>query len=85
MKSIADLPVEGKRVFLRVDFNVPLDGDRVTDSTRIVETLPTIRHAIDRGARVLCASHLGKPKGKAKPELSLAPVGTGIILLGGRG
>ncbi|HVE66404.1 MAG TPA: phosphoglycerate kinase, partial [Thermoanaerobaculia bacterium] len=81
MKSIADLPVEGKRVFLRVDFNVPLDGDRVTDSTRIVETLPTIRHAIDRGARVVCASHLGKPKGKPKPELSLGPVAVELARL----
>lgn len=81
MKSIADLPVEGKRVFLRVDFNVPLDGDRVADATRIVETLTTIRHAVDRGARVLCASHLGKPKGARKPELSLAPVAVELARL----
>jgi phosphoglycerate kinase len=74
MKSIADLPLEGKRLFLRADFNVPLQGGRVLDATRIVETLPTIRHAIDRAARVVCASHLGKPKGKPRPELSLAPV-----------
>ncbi len=81
MKSIADLPVEGKRVFLRVDFNVPLDGERVADATRIVETLPTIRHAVDRGARVVCASHLGKPKGACKPELSLAPVAVELARL----
>ncbi|MEO8347463.1 MAG: phosphoglycerate kinase [Acidobacteriota bacterium] len=81
MKSIADLPVEGKRVFLRADFNVPLDGDRVADATRIVETLPTIRHALDRGARVVCASHLGKPKGRRKPELSLAPVAVELARL----
>ena len=74
MKSIRDLPLEGQRLFLRADFNVPLDEGRVLDPTRIVETLPTIRHAIDRGARVVCASHLGKPGGKPKPELSLAPV-----------
>ncbi len=74
MKSIRDLNLSGRRVFLRVDFNVPLDGTRVSDDTRIVETLPTIRLALERGARVLCASHLGKPKGKRKPELSLAPV-----------
>jgi phosphoglycerate kinase len=74
MKSIRDLPLEGKRLFLRADFNVPLDQGRVLDPTRIVETLPTIRHAVERGARVVCASHLGKPGGKAKPELSLAPV-----------
>ncbi len=81
MKSIADLPVEGKRVFLRVDFNVPLDGGRVADATRIVETLTTIRHAVDRGARVLCASHLGKPKGARKAELSLAPVAVELARL----
>jgi phosphoglycerate kinase len=74
MKSIRELPVEGQRTLLRVDFNVPLADGRVLDATRIVETLPTIRHAVDRGARLVCASHLGKPKGKAKPELSLAPV-----------
>ncbi len=74
MKSIRDLALEGRRLFLRVDFNVPLDGGRVADATRIVETLPTIRHAVERGARVVCASHLGKPKGKRAEELSLAPV-----------
>jgi phosphoglycerate kinase len=74
MKSVRDLPIEGRRTFVRVDFNVPLAEGTVLDSTRIVETLPTIRHAIERGARVVCSSHLGKPKGKRKPELSLAPV-----------
>ena len=74
MKSIRDLPLEQKRLFLRVDFNVPLSEGRVLDATRIIETLPTIRHAIERGARIVCASHLGKPKGKPKPDLTLAPV-----------
>ncbi len=74
MKSVRDLDLPGKRLFLRVDFNVPLDGGRVTDRTRIEETIPTVRLAADTGARVICASHLGKPKGKVKPELSLAPV-----------
>ncbi len=74
MKSIRELSLSGRRLFLRVDFNVPLDGGRVADDTRIVETLPTVRLAIERGARVICASHLGKAKGKPKPELSLAPV-----------
>jgi phosphoglycerate kinase len=74
MKSIRELPLAGQRLFLRVDFNVPLDGGRVSDDTRIVETLPTLRLALEKGARVICASHLGKAKGKRKPELSLAPV-----------
>ena len=74
MKSVRDLELSGRRLFLRVDFNVPLDGGRVGDDTRIAETIPTIRLAIERGARVICASHLGKAKGKRKPELSLAPV-----------
>ena len=74
MRSIRDLPLDGRRLFLRVDFNVPLDGGRVSDDTRIVETLPTVRLACERGARVVCASHLGKAKGKPKPELSLKPV-----------
>jgi phosphoglycerate kinase len=74
MKSIRDMALSGRRLFLRVDFNVPLDGGRVSDDTRIAETLPTVLLAVERGARVVCASHLGKPKGKRKPELSLAPV-----------
>jgi phosphoglycerate kinase len=74
MKSIRELPIEGKSVFLRVDFNVPLEEGRVTDATRIVESLPTIRHALERGAKVVCASHLGKPKGKPDPKYSLSPV-----------
>jgi phosphoglycerate kinase len=74
VKSLRDLPLEGRRVLLRVDFNVPLEEGRVLDDTRIVETLPTIRHAFERGARVLCASHLGKPKGKPEAKYTLAPV-----------
>src|ERR1700693_3464775 len=74
MKSLRDLELHGRRLFLRVDFNVPLSEGRVTDRTRIEETLPTVRLAMEAGARVICASHLGKPKGKVRPELSLAPV-----------
>jgi phosphoglycerate kinase len=74
MKSIRELALEGKTVFLRVDFNVPIEGGRVTDATRILESLPTIRFALEAGARVVCASHLGKPKGKPDPKYSLAPV-----------
>ena len=72
--SIRDLDLSGKRVFIRVDFNVPLDGARVSDDTRIRETLPTLRLAMDRGARLVLASHLGRPKGKVDPKYSLAPV-----------
>jgi phosphoglycerate kinase len=72
--SIRDLDLAGKRVFIRVDFNVPLDGSKVADDTRIRETVPTLRLAIDRGARLVLASHLGRPKGKVNPEYSLAPV-----------
>jgi phosphoglycerate kinase len=72
--SIRDLDLAGKRVFIRVDFNVPLDGAKVSDDTRIRETLPTLRLAIDRGARLVLASHLGRPKGKVNPKYSLAPV-----------
>jgi phosphoglycerate kinase len=72
--SIRDLDLGGKRVFIRVDFNVPLDGATVTDDTRIRETLPTLRLAIERGARLVLASHLGRPKGKVNPKYGLAPV-----------
>ena len=84
MKSIRDMALSGRRLFLRVDFNVPLDGGRVSDDTRIAETLPTVRLAAEKGARVICASHLGKPKGKRKPELSLAPVAVRFAELLGR-
>ena len=72
--SIRDLELSGKRVFIRVDFNVPLDAGRVSDDTRIRETLATLRLAIERGARLVLASHLGRPKGKVDPKYSLAPV-----------
>src|SRR3989442_275567 len=73
--SIEDLPLRGKRVIIRADFNVPLDeSGHITDDTRIRGTLPTINYAVDEGARVILCSHLGRPKGKVDPRLSLAPV-----------
>jgi phosphoglycerate kinase len=75
IKSIAELDIQGRRLFIRVDFNVPLTPARgVADATRIKEALPTIRLAIEKGARVILASHLGRPKGKPNPEYSLLPV-----------
>jgi phosphoglycerate kinase len=72
--SIRDLPLQNKRVFIRVDFNVPLSDDgKVTDDTRIRETLPTIDYALRHGARLVLASHLGRPKGKPNSKLSLKP------------
>ena len=71
--SIRDLDLSGKRVFIRVDFNVPLEDGRVTDDTRIRETLPTLAFAREHGARLVLASHLGRPKGKPDPKYSLAP------------
>ena len=73
-KTVEDLNVTGKRVLVRCDFNVPLKNGVITDENRIVAALPTIQYLIDKGAKVILCSHLGKPKGEPKPELSLAPV-----------
>lgn len=74
-KSVDDINVKGKKVLVRCDFNVPLDADlNITDENRLVAALPTIKKLIADGGKVILCSHLGKPKGEAKPELSLAPV-----------
>ena len=72
--SITDLPLKGQRVFVRVDFNVPLKNGVIGDDTRIRSSLPTIQYALDQGATVILASHLGRPKGKPNPEFSLRPI-----------
>ncbi len=82
--TIQDLELAGKRVFVRVDFNVPVKNGAVADDLRIREALPTIQYGIDHGAVLVLASHLGRPKGKPKPELSLAPVATHLSEILGR-
>ncbi|WP_141621894.1 phosphoglycerate kinase [Myxococcus sp. AB036A] len=84
IRYIDDLQLTGKRVFIRVDFNVPMEGRRVTDDTRIREAMPTIRRALEMGGKVILASHLGRPKGP-DPKLSLEPVAVRLAeLLGGK-
>src|SRR5437868_5924291 len=84
--SIRDLDLKGKRVFIRVDFNVPLapGGQEITSDKRIKASLPTIQYALDQGAGVILASHLGRPKGRPVPEMSLRPVAQRLEELLGR-
>ncbi|TGL93074.1 phosphoglycerate kinase [Leptospira barantonii] len=74
LPRLENVDLSGKRVFLRVDFNVPIENGKVTDKTRIEKTLPTIELLLKKGARVIIASHLGRPKGQVNPEFSMAPV-----------
>ncbi|NNE34166.1 MAG: phosphoglycerate kinase, partial [Rhodothermales bacterium] len=79
--KLDDLDVRGRRVLVRVDFNVPLKGGSVTDDTRIRAALPTIESITSRGGILILASHLGRPKGSADPEFSLEPVATHLQTL----
>jgi phosphoglycerate kinase len=83
-KSVDDINVKGKRVLVRCDFNVPLQEGRITDENRLVAALPTIKKLINDGGKVILCSHLGKPKGEPKPELSLAPVAARLTELLGQ-
>lgn len=85
IRSLKELALGGRRVFCRVDFNVPLDGTTVTDDTRIRESLPTIEHILAEGGRLVLASHLGRPKGKRVPEMSLEPAAQRLAELLGIG
>ncbi|HVF12753.1 MAG TPA: phosphoglycerate kinase [Actinomycetota bacterium] len=81
MRTIDDLEVAGKTVLVRVDFNVPLDDGTVTDNTRITAALPTLRALLDQKAKVICCSHLGRPKGKVDPGLSMVPIAQELATL----
>ncbi|MGC4031340.1 MAG: phosphoglycerate kinase [Tepidisphaeraceae bacterium] len=80
-KTVADVDVKGKKVLMRVDFNVPLDGTTITDDRRIVQALPTIKSVIDRGGRLILMSHLGRPKGGPEAKFSLKPAADHLATL----
>src|SRR5271168_4180084 len=73
-KTVTDIDVKGKKVLMRVDFNVPLEGSVITDDRRIAQALPTIKNVVERGGRLILMSHLGRPKGGPEAKYSLKPV-----------
>ncbi|MGG4393625.1 phosphoglycerate kinase [Paenibacillus thiaminolyticus] len=83
-KSVRDIDVKGKRVFVRVDFNVPLEDGKITDDTRIRETLPTIQYLAEQGAKIILASHLGRPKGEVAESMRLTPAANRLSELLGK-
>src|SRR5512136_414717 len=83
-KSITDIDVKGKRVLVRVDFNVPIKENKVTDDTRIVAAMPTINYLLEHGAAVILCSHLGRPKNGPDPNFSLRPVAAHLSELMGK-
>lgn len=83
-KTVEDIDVQGRRVLVRCDFNVPLEGGRITDDRRITEALPTIKYLLDHGAAIVLCSHLGRPKGGPAPEFSLRPVADRLTQLLGK-
>jgi phosphoglycerate kinase len=83
-KSVRDVELQGKKVFMRVDFNVPMENGVITDDTRIKETVPTIQYLVERGAKVILASHLGRPNGEVVEELRIAPAGVRLAEIIGK-
>ena len=82
MKTIKDIAITGKHILIRVDFNVPLDKQQIiTDDSRIQAVLPTLKYALSQKAKIIVASHLGRPKGKVSPEFSLKPAAERLSVL----